>query len=75
MGKKPGQGIHLLRMARLMQMEFPEIESTTIMIDAFQDDKTLLQYQQGNNIKSFYETKGFLLTQLFQVILIQFHRR
>jgi putative ABC transport system permease protein len=58
-GKETRSGHTPAPMARLMQMEFPEIESTTIMIDAFQDDKTLLQYQQGNNIKSFYETKGF----------------
>src|SRR3982751_1093866 len=42
-------------MVPAMQQEFPEVESYTRLIDAFQDDKTLLQYQQGNDLRSFYE--------------------
>jgi len=36
-------------MAPAMQQEFPEVESYTRLISAFQDDKTLLQYGQGND--------------------------
>jgi putative ABC transport system permease protein len=52
-------------MAPAMQQEFPEVESYTRLIDAFQDDKTLLQYGQGSNIKSFYETKAFFADSTF----------
>jgi putative ABC transport system permease protein len=52
-------------MAPAMQMEFPEIENTTRIIDAFQDDKTLIQYKQGNDLKSFYETRGFFADSTF----------
>lgn len=52
-------------MAPAMQQEFPEVESYTSLIGAFQDDKTLLQYQQGHDIKSFYETKGFFADSTF----------
>jgi putative ABC transport system permease protein len=51
--------------APTMQQEFPEIESTTRLIDAFQDDKTLLQYTTGKEVKSFYETKGYFADSTF----------
>jgi putative ABC transport system permease protein len=52
-------------MAPALQQEFPEIESTTRLIDAFQDDKTLIQYQTGKDIRSFYEIKGFFADSTF----------
>jgi putative ABC transport system permease protein len=52
-------------MAPAMQREFPEIRTYTRLIDAFQDDKTLLQYQSGNDIRSFYETKGYFADSTF----------
>ena len=52
-------------MVPAMQQEFPEIESTTRLINAFQDDKTLLQYQTGKEVTSFYETKGYLADSTF----------
>jgi putative ABC transport system permease protein len=52
-------------MAPAMMQEFPEIESSTRLMDAFQDDKTLLQYQAGNQTRSFYETKGFFADSTF----------
>ncbi|HLL43379.1 MAG TPA: ABC transporter permease [Segetibacter sp.] len=52
-------------MVPAMQQEFPEIESTTRLINAFQDDKTLLQYKTGKEITSFYETKGYLADSTF----------
>ncbi|HKG67897.1 MAG TPA: FtsX-like permease family protein, partial [Segetibacter sp.] len=35
------------------------------LINAFQDDKTLLQYQAGKEVTSFYETKGYLADSTF----------
>lgn len=43
----------------LMQQSFPEIESTVRLLPAFEEDKTLLQYKDGNDVRSFYETKGY----------------
>jgi putative ABC transport system permease protein len=43
----------------MMQQAFPEIESTVRLMPAFEEDKTLLQYTQGNDVRSFYETKGY----------------
>src|SRR3954451_14956 len=48
-----------------MQQEFPEIESTTRLMNLFQDDKTLMQYQAGGVVKSFYEDKGYLADSTF----------
>ena len=52
-------------MAPAMQQEFPEVESYTRLISAFQDDKTLLQYGQGNDQKTFYETNAFFADSTF----------
>src|SRR5688500_20120124 len=52
-------------MAAAMQQDFPEIESTTRLMKLFQDDKTLLQYQHGNSIKSFYEDRGYMADSTF----------
>lgn len=52
-------------MAPAMQQEFPEIESSTRLIDAFQDDKTLLQYRSGKEVKSFYETSAYFADSTF----------
>ena len=64
-GKEYATGHTPAPMAPALQLEFPEIESTTRLIDAFQDDKTLLQYQSGKDIKSLYETKGFFADSTF----------
>ncbi|MFO7446852.1 MAG: ABC transporter permease [Ignavibacteriaceae bacterium] len=54
------------RMAEVMQQEFPEIEKTTRLLETFADDKTLLQYKvPEKEIKSFYETNGFLADPSF----------
>ena len=48
-------------MATTMKEEFPEISEASRIMMLFADDKTLLQYKQGNDApKSFYETKGYL---------------
>lgn len=53
-------------MARAMQQEFPEIEKTTRIMGTFAEDKTLLQYSDNDKqLKSFYETKGFLADSTF----------
>ena len=53
-------------MAQAMQQEFPEIQQSTRLMSLFAEDKTLLQYRdKSNNIKSFYETKGFLADSAF----------
>jgi putative ABC transport system permease protein len=48
-----------------MKQVFPEIESTTRLLPAFQDDKTLLQYTGKNNVSSFYETRGYFADSTF----------
>ena len=48
-------------MALAMQREFPEIVSTARTMPLFGDDKTLFQWKQPNGeLKSLYETKGYL---------------
>ena len=49
-----------------VEQEFPEVEESTKMLSLFMDDKTLLQYQEpGGNVKSFYETSGYLIDSNF----------
>lgn len=50
-----------------MRREFPEIDASTHLLGLFVDDKTLLQYNAGNNadVRSFYETKGYLTDSSF----------
>ena len=53
-------------MAKAMQMEFPEIQETTRLLSTFAEDKTLFQYKTSNGeMKSFYETRGFLADSTF----------
>ena len=53
-------------MAALMKQEFPEIRETTRLLGLFTEDKTLLQYKENNSdVKSFYETKGYLADSTF----------
>lgn len=53
-------------MSAAMKQEFPEIEETARLMSLFADDKTLLQYKQGNaSPKSFYETKGYMADASF----------
>lgn len=53
-------------MAKAMQQEFPEIEMTTRLMSTFAEDKTLLQYTTpGGELKSYYETRGFLADSTF----------
>ena len=61
-------------MARVMQMEFPEIEKGTRLLRMFADDRTLFQYTEpGGNVRSFFETKGFVAdSTFFQVLTYKF---
>ena len=52
-------------MAPAMQQEFGEVESTVRLMKLFQDDKTLLQYKAGNEMRSFYETAGYMADSTF----------
>ncbi len=53
-------------MAQAMQIDFPEIQRTTRLMGLFAEDKTLMQYKGGNGeLKSFYETKGYLADSTF----------
>lgn len=49
--------------------EYPELESYARTVSLFVDDKTLLQYKQGQQLQSFYETKGFMAdSSLFGIL-------
>ncbi len=53
-------------MAQAMKQDFPEIAETARIMALFAEDKTLLQYKQGNETpKSFYETKGYMADASF----------
>ncbi len=53
-------------MAAAMKQEFPEIAEAARLMSLFAEDKTLLQYKEGNAVpKSFYETKGFVADASF----------
>ena len=53
-------------MGSMMKDAFPEIEQTTRLTGLYAEDKTLLQYDEKNaNVKSLYETKGFLADSTF----------
>jgi putative ABC transport system permease protein len=60
-------------MGPTMKQVYPEIESVTRILPAFQDDKTLLQYNTNNNVRSFYETRGYFAdSTFFQLFTYQF---
>ena len=48
-----------------LQKEFPEVEASARLLNLFVDDKTLLQYDNAGEVRSFYETKGFLADSSF----------
>ena len=53
-------------MAAAMRQEFPEISETARLMVLFAEDKTLLQYKEGNaSPKSFYEMKGYMADASF----------
>src|SRR6185312_10597415 len=53
-------------MGEMMKQSFPEIQQTTRLTRLFAEDKTLLQYTtKSGEIKSFYETKGFMADSTF----------
>lgn len=54
----------------MIKADFPEIIESTRIIRTFQDDKTLLSFQDNTgNPKSIYETKGFLADENFFKLL------
>jgi len=53
-------------MGEMMKDVFPEIKQTTRLGALYSEDKTLLQYNKnGNAVKSFYESKGYLADSTF----------
>jgi putative ABC transport system permease protein len=52
-------------MAKALQQEYPEIQSTARLMPAFEDDKTLLQYRQGKDLRSFYEPGAYFADSTF----------
>src|SRR6476620_6340786 len=53
-------------MAAAMKKEFPEIEEAARLMPLCAEDKTLLQYKNGDEAtKSFYETKVYLADASF----------
>jgi len=65
-GKELNMPITPAPMAQAMQMDFPEIKTTTRLMGLFAEDKTLMQYNDKNGeSKSFYETKGYLADSTF----------
>ena len=61
-------------LGKLLQQEYPEVQSSARLLNLFRDDKTLFQVQHaGGKIISFYETKGFLAdSNFFQILTYQF---
>ena len=61
-------------LGRMLQMDYPEIESSARVLRLFQDDKTLFQVKDNaGTIKSFYETKGFCAdSSFFQMVSFSF---
>ena len=53
-------------LGEMMKQSFPEIKQTTRLAALYSEDKTLLQYKENSgDIKSFYETKGYLADSTF----------
>src|ERR1700754_4220693 len=53
-------------MGPALQKEYPEIETTTRLLNLFVDDKTLVQHTDKNGtVQSFYETRDFLADSTF----------
>lgn len=61
-------------LAELLKQEFPEIEERAKLLSLFEDDKTLLQYDEpGAGIKSYYENRGYVADPtLFQMLSYDF---
>ncbi len=58
----------------VMEQELPEIDESARLLQLFGDDKTLLQYQEpGGNLKSFFETQGYIADPtLFKLLTYNF---
>ena len=54
-------------MGEMMKSVFPEIRQTARVVSLYAEDKTLLQYQpkDGGEVRSFYETKGYMADSTF----------
>lgn len=52
-------------MAPTMQQEYGEIDMTARLMRLFQDDKTLLRYTDGKEVRAFYEQGGYMADSTF----------
>ncbi|HEU4634399.1 MAG TPA: ABC transporter permease [Flavisolibacter sp.] len=61
-------------LGRMLQQEYPEVEASARTLNLFRDDKTLFQVRENaGNLKSIYETKGFLAdSNFFQIVTYKF---
>jgi putative ABC transport system permease protein len=60
---------------KLMQQEYPEVQSSARILSLFRDDKTLFQVQEKNGpTKSIYEKNGYLADSNFFQILTYFFK-
>ncbi|HYE56512.1 MAG TPA: ABC transporter permease [Chitinophagaceae bacterium] len=60
-------------LAATMQQVYPEVENFARLMKAFQDDKTLLQYTDKNEVRSFYETQAYFAdSSFFRMFTYQF---
>lgn len=61
-------------LGRMLQQEYPEVQSSARLLGLFNDDKTLLQVKSdGGGYHSIYETKGFLAdSNFFQILTFHF---
>lgn len=60
-------------LGRMLQQEYPEIQSSARILTLFRDDKTLFQSREEGKLKSFYETQGYLAdSNLFQLLTYNF---
>ena len=61
-------------LGRMLQQEYPEIESSARLLHLFRDDKTLFQEKDNDGkLNSIYETKGFLAdSNIFQLLTYKF---
>jgi putative ABC transport system permease protein len=60
-------------LGRMLQQEYPEIQSSARILSLFRDDKTLFQSTEEGKLKSFYENQGYLAdSNLFQLLTYNF---
>ncbi|HTM92799.1 MAG TPA: ABC transporter permease [Flavisolibacter sp.] len=59
---------------KVLQQDYPEVQSSTRLLGLFNDDKTLFQVKENDDTyNSIYETRGYLAdSNFFQILSYQF---